>query len=134
MFATDSLTTAALGNPFAIWLGDLAVKGLLLFATAAVVALLLAACRAPASVRHFGWLLAIMASIALPGLSLVLPQWTIKFVRPTPLPSLMTRSAAGFPARGWSGRLRQHQRYSLIVEGQVPIADPPSRDEFPPGF
>ena len=70
-------STASTLERVEIWLTDTAVKGALLFALAGIVALILIRCRASAAQRHFVWLIAVIASLAMPLLSLVLPTWTI---------------------------------------------------------
>ena len=54
---------------------DSAFKGAVLLATAALVALVL--WRASAAARHLVWLVAIVALLVVPVLSLALPQWRV---------------------------------------------------------
>ena len=54
---------------------DSALKGAALLAVAAVVALALY--RASAAMRHLVWVIAIVALLVVPALSVALPQWRV---------------------------------------------------------
>jgi carboxyl-terminal processing protease len=75
MFVLSTLPT---WEAFALGLADVAAKGALLFAAAGVVSLIMVFCRSSAAARHFVWLLAMMASLAIPILGWFLPSWTIQ--------------------------------------------------------
>ncbi|TXT30691.1 MAG: antirepressor regulating drug resistance protein, partial [Planctomycetota bacterium] len=69
------LTVAAVFSASSLLLVDSAVKGTVLLALAAVVALFLR--RDSAATRHLVWLLAIVAMLVVPLLSAMLPQWRV---------------------------------------------------------
>lgn len=68
-------TVAALSSAASLLLVDSAVKGTALLALAAIAALILR--RDSAATRHLVWLLAIVAMLAVPVLSAMLPQWRV---------------------------------------------------------
>ena len=68
-----------------IWLADFSVKGLVILALAwAIVGSMR---RASAAARHTVWMLAVLAALLLPGLSVALPQWQVKIIPATLFPS-----------------------------------------------
>ena len=69
------VTVAAAFSASSLLLVDSAVKGTVLLAFAAVAALVLR--RDSAATRHLVWLLAIVAMLAVPVLSAMLPQWRV---------------------------------------------------------
>src|SRR5690349_3656764 len=68
-------TVAGVFSASSLLLVDSAIKGTALLMLAAVVALILR--RDSAATRHLVWLLAIVAMLAVPGLSAMLPQWRV---------------------------------------------------------
>ena len=68
-------TVAGVLSASSLLLVDSAVKGTVLLALAAVVALILR--RDSAATRHLVWLLAIVAMLVVPVLSAMLPQWRV---------------------------------------------------------
>jgi carboxyl-terminal processing protease len=62
---------------------DMATHGAAVFVLATIAALLLTVARASAAVRHLAWTLGVIASLALPVLSLFVPNW--RLVSPGPV-------------------------------------------------
>ena len=69
------LTVTGILSASSLLLVDSAVKGTVLLALAAIVALILR--RDSAATRHLVWLLAIVAMLVVPVLSAMLPQWRV---------------------------------------------------------
>src|SRR5258708_25283763 len=69
------LTVAGVFSASSLLLVDSAVKGTALLMLAAVAALILR--RDSAATRHLVWLLAIVAMLAVPVVSAMLPQWHV---------------------------------------------------------
>jgi beta-lactamase regulating signal transducer with metallopeptidase domain len=69
------LTVAGVFSASSLLLVDSAIKGTALLVLAAVVAIILR--RDSAATRHLVWLLAIVAMLAVPALSAMLPQWRV---------------------------------------------------------
>src|SRR5688572_8290722 len=78
---------------FAVFL-EVALKGTLLLVLAAMTALILR--NATASLRHLLWSVALVAMLAIPALTLVLPRWNLGLV-PAPASELITRRTDALP-------------------------------------
>ena len=74
--------TASFAGPETLPLADVFLKSVLIFAAAGLVVLVMSRRRASAAARHFVWLSAIVASLALPLASLFLPNWTLEIPIP----------------------------------------------------
>ena len=90
------LSVAALFGALMPLVFDSALKGASLLVVATLCALLL--CRASAATRHLVWLVAVIALLAVPVLSVALPQWRVlprwAVVRAKPVPSGEVRDRA----------------------------------------
>ena len=75
LFALSAFGAAALLDHWKLVLADSAVKGTALLILAAIAAVILR--RDSAATRYLVWLLAMVAMLALPALSSVLPQWRL---------------------------------------------------------
>lgn len=70
----DIFSDASWAEIAVVWL-DVALKGMVLLAVAAVVSIAMR--RAAASARHMVWLLAVVGLLLLPVLSVTLPGWQV---------------------------------------------------------
>jgi carboxyl-terminal processing protease len=127
-------STGSIFEPVALGLVDIAVKAAILFALASVIALAMR-CRPSAATRHFVWLTAIVASLALPLLALVLPAWTIPIsvASPRPVPPSESSSVA-FALAEFDSAIAQNNspatNQSVSSDANLAVADQ-DRDEAP---
>ena len=113
------LTVAGVLSASSLLLVDSAVKGTVLLALAAVVALILR--RDSAATRHLVWLLAIVAMLLVPVLSAMLPQWRVLpawMSSPRPAVAGVSPPSIVLPAGG----VIESQRMAEPFEVERPIA------------
>ncbi len=91
-----STSTAVLSfDHLATALGDLSLKGALLFALACLAVAVMTRCRASAATRHCVWAVAIAGAVTLPLIALVVPNWTMHV--PLAAPAEVEASAPTMP-------------------------------------